>query len=341
MGSYIEEFHKEFGWKYVTNSLSTCQPPNMNIPDTITSEHPSTAFEEAALNTYEAIEKSCCFISFTPEVHSHAWDNPVLPETQVPETSRSLEHIARQGSIGPILFEDHSTSTPVTLKIVCTDCSRTNFSTMQGFINHCRLGHFRSYGTHDECIQACGVVVNDSERKDLLAEGVGISTIHLPSLKGLFERAVGLAPNIPFASDATKLSQSAGGSLEATTYLSQTLGLHKDTPTLAPFLGKEIKKKCINIYDDSESLDIISPYDHMISKQRPWIVKHRPRRPADGEWSVIMSAVEDKINDVDGPPVLTEPIGSQSSRFHVTRRVLVSDRSLYLAESVHSFQTYR
>ncbi|KAH9900243.1 hypothetical protein F4778DRAFT_166794 [Xylariomycetidae sp. FL2044] len=43
-----------------------------------------------------------------------------------------------------------------TVKLVCIDCSRENFSSTQGFINHCRIAHKRDYKSHDEAAQRCG-----------------------------------------------------------------------------------------------------------------------------------------------------------------------------------------
>ncbi|CAK7568186.1 MAG: hypothetical protein SEPTF4163_006170 [Sporothrix epigloea] len=42
------------------------------------------------------------------------------------------------------------------VKLVCTDCHRDNFSSTQGFINHCRIAHKRDYKSHDEAALHCG-----------------------------------------------------------------------------------------------------------------------------------------------------------------------------------------
>ncbi|KAI1001071.1 hypothetical protein K3495_g7130 [Podosphaera aphanis] len=51
-----------------------------------------------------------------------------------------------------------------TVKLVCLDCNRGNFSSTQGFINHCRIAHQRDYKSHDEAAVACGqsVAVNEA-----------------------------------------------------------------------------------------------------------------------------------------------------------------------------------
>lgn len=37
-----------------------------------------------------------------------------------------------------------------TVKLVCIDCNRENFSSTQGFINHCRIAHKRDFKSHEE-----------------------------------------------------------------------------------------------------------------------------------------------------------------------------------------------
>ncbi|KAI0473004.1 hypothetical protein GGR56DRAFT_593384 [Xylariaceae sp. FL0804] len=42
------------------------------------------------------------------------------------------------------------------VKLVCIDCHRENFSSTQGFINHCRIAHKRDFKSHEEAAVACG-----------------------------------------------------------------------------------------------------------------------------------------------------------------------------------------
>ncbi|KAK4447899.1 protein AHC1 [Podospora aff. communis PSN243] len=44
----------------------------------------------------------------------------------------------------------------VTVKLVCIDCHRWDFSSTQGFINHCRIAHRRDFKSHDEAAVHCG-----------------------------------------------------------------------------------------------------------------------------------------------------------------------------------------
>ena len=49
------------------------------------------------------------------------------------------------------------------VKLVCLDCRRDNFSSAQGFINHCRIAHGRSFASHDAAADACGEPVEVDE----------------------------------------------------------------------------------------------------------------------------------------------------------------------------------
>ncbi|KAI1177653.1 hypothetical protein F4777DRAFT_587106 [Nemania sp. FL0916] len=42
------------------------------------------------------------------------------------------------------------------VKLVCIDCNRENFSSTQGFINHCRIAHKRDFKSHEEAAVHCG-----------------------------------------------------------------------------------------------------------------------------------------------------------------------------------------
>ncbi|EGS20086.1 uncharacterized protein CTHT_0045910 [Thermochaetoides thermophila DSM 1495] len=44
----------------------------------------------------------------------------------------------------------------VTVKLICIDCHRWDFSSTQGFINHCRIAHRRDFKSHEEAAIHCG-----------------------------------------------------------------------------------------------------------------------------------------------------------------------------------------
>ncbi|KAL4725176.1 hypothetical protein ACLX1H_007322 [Fusarium chlamydosporum] len=54
-----------------------------------------------------------------------------------------------------------------TVKLVCLDCHRENFSSTQGFINHCRIAHKRDFKSHEEAAVHSGHPIE-------IAEGGGV-----------------------------------------------------------------------------------------------------------------------------------------------------------------------
>ncbi|UQC85079.1 uncharacterized protein CLUP02_10575 [Colletotrichum lupini] len=57
-----------------------------------------------------------------------------------------------------------------TVKLVCLDCNRENFSSTQGFINHCRIAHRRDFKSHEEAAVHCGHPIEVNEGGSLVGE---------------------------------------------------------------------------------------------------------------------------------------------------------------------------
>ncbi|KAL2198198.1 hypothetical protein P885DRAFT_34624 [Corynascus similis CBS 632.67] len=51
----------------------------------------------------------------------------------------------------------------ITVKLICIDCHRWDFSSTQGFINHCRIAHRRDFKSHEEAAVASGHPVEVDE----------------------------------------------------------------------------------------------------------------------------------------------------------------------------------
>jgi ADA HAT complex component 1 len=58
---------------------------------------------------------------------------------------------------GPMIIKRKSDGKWVKLR--CLDCARDDFGSAQGFINHCRIQHHRSFTSHDAAAAACGELV--------------------------------------------------------------------------------------------------------------------------------------------------------------------------------------
>ncbi|KAG9248152.1 hypothetical protein BJ878DRAFT_83515 [Calycina marina] len=63
--------------------------------------------------------------------------------------------------VGPCVLKRNEDNQWV--KLVCLDCKRENFSSTQGFINHCRIAHRREFRSHEEAALASGQIIEADE----------------------------------------------------------------------------------------------------------------------------------------------------------------------------------
>ncbi|KAL3424318.1 hypothetical protein PVAG01_03599 [Phlyctema vagabunda] len=56
------------------------------------------------------------------------------------------------------------------VKLVCLDCQRENFSSTQGFINHCRIAHRRDFKSHEEAAQQSGQAIEVDDVGGIVGE---------------------------------------------------------------------------------------------------------------------------------------------------------------------------
>jgi ADA HAT complex component 1 len=56
------------------------------------------------------------------------------------------------------------------VKLVCIDCHRENFSSTQGFINHCRIAHRRDFKSHEEAAVASGQPIEVDETGGIVGD---------------------------------------------------------------------------------------------------------------------------------------------------------------------------
>ncbi|KAM5534983.1 hypothetical protein V8D89_011356, partial [Ganoderma adspersum] len=258
-------------------------------------------FCAASLDALDAIEAPCDLIFNresplvpipTPRPPS---DDPPPPSTVDPpqmfrvgsRTSRT--RVFARAPLAPpkrLLFLRNTTTNPPEIaKLACPRCSRFDFSNLQGLLNHCRIRHELEYGSHDECVQSCAVLVPEEERELVVQNGVEVAGIPLPSLRRLFEIAVGAGDNVrlpplpsksatpaptapkteiedelntplpPVADMRTDSSESSTS--QPTAHVTKTLGYHVDTPALAQFLGRVPKKRRINVRaNEDDAVDI-------------------------------------------------------------------------------------
>ena len=239
-------------------------------------------------------------------------------------------------------------------RIECPDCGRWNFSNLQGFLNHCRICHQREYGSHDECIRECSVLIASSEREWVLQNGTEITGVGIPSLRRLFEIAVGKKtslfptpqPEPSSDQDAFPIGHNEGaivGGPEAEgTHLSRTLGVHQETPALAAVLGRQVARRQIRAFNEDEPVDIENN-DDPPGQNRRWKMKFSHRNVARPELEVnldVASMIRPEVSPsncaiADGGnnrSKVVPDIGMlESTRFHITCRIMVIDRSRWLS----------
>ncbi|KDQ20835.1 hypothetical protein BOTBODRAFT_169546 [Botryobasidium botryosum FD-172 SS1] len=295
-------------------------------------------FESAALSTFHAIGglTSCHYTSTQPTTSTRCTPTPSVPDP--PPARRSTKH-SRKNEEAKTLYIKHDSGI---LRLSCPDCQRFNFPTLQGLLNHVRLAHARPIGTHEECIAHCGIIVSDPAEAELVQQtGVQIPGFVLPSVKGMFERAVGLLPSADGqTADVPINAAEENVPLPSATHLSRTLGHHAETPALAPFLGKKVRRRCIHVYEPDGDIDVVGTDD--LSSNNPKRRWKRPLRQRTG-WSRILheggeglgensathvSAAGEKADKVGKPEGGAE--GEGDSRFHIRRRVIISDLSQWI-----------
>lgn len=248
--------------------------------------------------------------------------------TRKPRTSR----VRPQPHGAKLLFIRNTTVSPPTVaKMVCPDCGKFDFTNLQGLLNHARLRHQREYGTHDECMQTCAVIVDeDGEAEWVVKNGIELSGVSVPSVRRLFEIAVGDDRGFigRFRVGAEENDEDA--EVISSTYLSKTLGHHKDTPALAPFLGRAPKRRCINVYAHDEEVDID---DFEVTSKPPWRMSFPHRNKARPELDVVAvtpTAPESRPEAEPNAQLADVPNNTAGTRFHIIARVVISDRSLWI-----------
>jgi len=311
-------------------------------------------FQDAALDALEALETPSSFLFETAhleetEVTPRSF-SPLLSVQQQPQRNVKTRpsRVPKVSQPKKLLYIRLSSGTEDSQLVIlaCPVCSRTQFSTLQGLLNHARLAHGIEWASHDACIAACAVPFNPEEEtwKSYEQDGVEVPWGgNVVGLRRLFERAVGVEGNfaIPLL-DATQSDniQQHGPTIPST-LLSRTLGLHADSPSLAPFLGRAPKRRCIHVHNEEEDVDIVTrddssrpsgaEYDHIGYPRFRMAFPHRSAARPELDLGIDLEAkATTKTEAIEDPASILS--NTEASRFHITARVRVEDRSLYLSK---------
>ncbi|KAJ5761981.1 uncharacterized protein N7511_005363 [Penicillium nucicola] len=103
---------------------------------------------------------------------------PQRGSTGTKHTSLSSGYPLVKEKPGPMLIRRKSDG--VLVKLVCLDCRRDNFSSTQGFINHCRIAHSRNFASHDAAAVASGEAVDADDAGVVVARSEPISSVKAP-----------------------------------------------------------------------------------------------------------------------------------------------------------------
>lgn len=250
----------------------------------------------------------------------------------------------------------------------CPECLRQSFTSLQGLLNHARISHGTEWGTHDECVRACAVVEPDLDVEMGIEVGLGPNGI-LPGIRSLFKMAVGAHQVSESMLDGDVETAVAGSRLESNSQSSnlvKTLGLHEDTPALAPFLGKEALRRSIKVLGNENDLVDVDGFDddghfpngaevssvpRVVSSHlsRPWRMRYIHRNDFEPEreegtiqdFSMNSSSslpISRETSEQDKPNgnvprsegLQNDLVGSTGSRFHFQARISIIDRSLWI-----------
>ncbi|KKA27720.1 hypothetical protein TD95_004628 [Thielaviopsis punctulata] len=98
--------------------------------------------------------------SFGPEL-SHFGATPVAPVAP-PSHTPAKEKLALPSCVV-------KRSDGIMVRLQCLHCERKQFSSTQGFINHCRIAHKVDYKSHDEAGYKCGIPIEQADLGSILA----------------------------------------------------------------------------------------------------------------------------------------------------------------------------
>ncbi|CAK9437608.1 uncharacterized protein LODBEIA_P19860 [Lodderomyces beijingensis] len=109
-----------------------------------------------------------------PFHHTYDHHNPhhphhhVIPPSHPQRSGLSLAPAQHQQDPNATHYRTRSTTSGclyqradgVIVKITCPDCQRSNFLSVQGFLNHCRIAHAKDYMSQEAAAQQCGEVID-------------------------------------------------------------------------------------------------------------------------------------------------------------------------------------
>ena len=227
-----------------------------------------------------------------------------------------------EGMPKPLFVQQDSSSSaePVVVLISCEVCGRSDFPTIHSVLSHARMSHAIYYRGHEELVGRCGRVVTGVEAERIRRYGTEASSRILLGMRSVIERGIGDARG--------------GGD---TTLLTKTLGLHADSAALASFLGRKPQVHSIRVYEPEGDIDI-ETVDHDLEAQQLFTMRQgRVARSDPASFHNVMGADMDLAFIAEHPGISAAfsqtLVQDTVSRFHLKRRLIITDSSHFLSES--------
>lgn len=295
---------------------------------------PSNAFRVEATQTLKAIEllqplTQPRFTSSSPQTEdietpklSQATTFEALTPASFADEDSDSEDESITSSMKPLYIQQHSSTVdePVTVLIACETCSRSDFPTIHSLLSHARMSHGILYRSHEELVGRCGRIVAGTEAARIRKHGTEASSRILLGMRTVIEQGV---------------REAESGHPNA---LARTLGLHIDSPALASFLGKEPQVHSIRVYESAGDLDVEAVDDSPSLKSFLMIRKDatrssHQRRKLQGKFKEEISL--DSVRPNFGNDLFEDEtdFSIAASRFHIKRRLVVTDSSFFVANS--------
>ncbi|KAB8611430.1 hypothetical protein FH972_025935 [Carpinus fangiana] len=95
------------------------------------------------------------------ERHSFAASRSQRHSTGSAHQALPTSYPAPRQQVGPLIIRRLSDQRMV--KLVCVWCQKENISSVQGFLNHCRIAHQENFASHEQAAQKCGQPVDGDE----------------------------------------------------------------------------------------------------------------------------------------------------------------------------------
>ncbi|KAI1822172.1 hypothetical protein F4861DRAFT_414599 [Xylaria intraflava] len=169
---------------------------------------PETPSQTDSWRTRSAIEGRSTRNSFADHSAPHGKGRPSRGSAGQKLQALSSGYPPPKDKSGPCVLKR---SDGQTVKLVCIDCHRENFSSTQGFINHCRIAHKRDFKSHEEAAVHCGHPIEAAKipvKSAPVEEKPSGFGAPLPGLVHPFARASGMADSEACFSVVRRIQQS-------------------------------------------------------------------------------------------------------------------------------------